>query len=304
MRIASYRRVLALTVLTTACGEDKDPLDTAGNSGASMSGGPTNPSGAATSEGDGTTGDMTGGTTGDDPTGGSADNPKLMCELYIECIANTTPNELPEAQAGFGEGSTCWSGTPADAELCGTACATGLEQYHEMFPDEPTCDPCQITECAAVEGTYLLAISTPLDRDLPFQFLVDGTVPLQSGTLELTARPLRLDMGSVSTPRQPVGETFMWNNIEVVGGQFELATGEINLPGEANPIFGVPVVVDVVLSGTIMGEGLFCGTASGSVVLPVEQSLDGSTFAAVKVAGLDQLPLNVTVDCQGKKVSD
>jgi hypothetical protein len=295
-------------LLASACGEDKDPLATVGGSGVSAtSGGPSGgPSGDPSGPGTGSAGESTGEpTTGDPTTGGAAGDPYKTCQDYISCIAVTTPNGLPDAQAGFGEGSMCWSGTPADAELCGKACATGLDQYHGMFPAEPACDPCKLgADCTDTMGTFLLAIATPLGEE-PFQFIVEGTLPVQdSGALSLTVRPLSLDMNAVTYPRQPVGQEYVWNDVPVAGGQFTIETGILTIPAEANPLFGVMVGVDVRLTGTIMSEDLFCGVVDGDVVVPVQQSLDGSTFAAVRVPSVSQLPTSVTIDCDGTTVTD
>jgi hypothetical protein len=217
----------------------------------------------------------------------------------------TTPNALPDAQAGFGAGSMCWSGSPADAELCGKACTTGLSQYHEMFPDEPACDPCALGgECPSGEGKFLLAISTSLDPALPFQFIVDASLPdTDDGPLSLAVQPLSLDMGRVTVPRLPVGQGYEFAS-EVVDGDFAIATHEITIPAEANPLFGVEVVVEVLMHGEIVGPDLFCGVAEGIVVKPVEQMLGSSTFAAVRVASASELPLDVRIDCDGQTVTD
>ncbi|MDC0716174.1 hypothetical protein [Nannocystis bainbridge] len=303
-----------LALLITACGEDKDPLATVGGSGASASGaGPSSDGSGASnsnsagsdSDGSGSAGGSTGDdpTSGGDPTGGAMGDPYETCQDYIACIAVTTPNALPDAQSGFGEGAMCWSGSPVDAELCGKACATGLSQYHEMFPDEPACDPCALGgECQSGAGTFLLAISTPLGRELPFQFIVEGAVS-GDGPLALSVQSLSLDMSRVTAPRLPVGEVHMLNS-DASDGNFVLATGAIMIPGEANPLFGVPVVVDAILSGKLVGTDKFCGEVTGAVVEPVSQPLDGSTFAAVRVPSASELPLDVEIDCPGQKVTD
>ncbi|WAS91522.1 hypothetical protein [Nannocystis punicea] len=302
-------------LLASACGEDKDPLMTVGGSGMSgpsggpsgdPSGGPSGDPSGPSSAGESTAGESTGAaTTGEPTTGGDGADPFKTCQDYVNCIAVTTPNGLPDAQAGFGEGSACWSGTPADAELCGKACMTGLEQAHDMFPDEPACDPCNLgAVCTDTMGTFLLAIATPLGEE-PFQFIVEGTLPVQDdGALSLTVRPLSLDMNAVTYPRQPVGQEYMWNDVPVAGGGFTIATGILTIPAEANPLFGVMVGVDAVMTGTVVSEDLFCGTVSGDVVLPVQQSIAGSTFAAVRVPSVGQLPTSVTIDCDGTTVSE
>ena len=322
LRSSQLFTVFALAALPFACGEDKDPLATAGtqgvlfgsDEGGGAAGGETNgdetnggeTNGGEPSSGEPTSGEPTGGDSGGvDPTGAVPGVPSEVCQDYIKCIAVTTPGELPDTQAGFGEGSICWSGTPADAELCGTACATGIEQQHEVFPDEPACDPCALGgECPTGDGVFLLAISTPIDPGLPFQFLVEATVPVTpDGTLELkSVQALSLTQGSVTQPREPVGETFFWGNIQVANNFFNFGILDVTIPIEANPIFGVEVVVEGWLEGVIMSPDMFCGTMTGEVVAPLMQSIEGSTYAAVRVDPA-KLPADVTIDCDGQTVS-
>lgn len=166
---------LAILPFGVACSNDSDPLMSVGMTGAS-----TNPSSATTvppatsgldetdssagGEGDSTTGDSTTGnpTAGVPTTGGDTDGPSEapyeVCQGYIACIAVTTPNGLPDAQEGFGENSPCWAGSPMEAEVCGQACATGLEQYHEMFPEEMACYVCiDNADCDAGRGEECLS---------------------------------------------------------------------------------------------------------------------------------------------------
>lgn len=135
--------LFATTTLALACKDDSDPLATAGPSAPSSdpSAG-SNPSGPdPTSEdssgGESTDGEPTGGGTGE-----MSGTPYEWCQRYIACLAVTEPNALPEAQAGFGEDSDCWTGTASDAELCQTACLTGIEQHQPLAPEEPACFRC------------------------------------------------------------------------------------------------------------------------------------------------------------------
>lgn len=132
-----------------ACGDDGGASTTSGSESADS--GPTGD--GATGDGatgDGSTGD---GSTGEPTTGGEVAG-KDVCERYIQCIAATTPNGLPDAQAGFGDDSACWT-DPEDAALCVTACQTGLEQLHEAFPDEAACPAC-VSDEACPEGERCL----------------------------------------------------------------------------------------------------------------------------------------------------
>lgn len=250
--------------------------------------------------------------TGGEPTGDvTTGEPPLEvspeCQQYLSCVAMTTPDESPGAQEEFGEGSGCWSGTPADAEACEAACVAGLEQYHDMYFTEPTCDSCDLVECSPTKGAFLLAISTPLAPDLPLQFIVYVTMPTDHiGTLEVSGvRSLSLEIGSVTAPREPIGLNHTWDDAKVYHYYFDdLSTGLLPIPGDANPITGEAVELDATLTGTVKSRNLLCGVVFGEILKPSQQSLVGSTFAARRVAADDLLPGEVVVDCDGRTVSD
>ena len=94
----------------------------------------------------------TGPTTGADSETGTSTTHEL-CEQYLGCIAVASPETLPTAQMGFGEGGTCWQGSADAAQQCIEACQAGLEQYNEAYPKEPKCALCQgHDECDAAAG--------------------------------------------------------------------------------------------------------------------------------------------------------
>ncbi|MFZ6180091.1 hypothetical protein [Nannocystis pusilla] len=155
--------------LVIGCGNDSDPLDTLttnptasapmSGSGPNPSGNPDNTTSTTSDDSDGpvtegppTTGPTSTTSTTGDPTGGPALG-RDLCNRYIECVAVTNPGGLLDAQEDFGEASSCWTGTPADAELCLTACKAGLAQGHELAPDEPACFECASDdECDVGKG--------------------------------------------------------------------------------------------------------------------------------------------------------
>lgn len=94
--------------------------------------------------------------TGVSATGGEPSHE--ICNRYLECIAATMPDALPPAQAGFGEDGTCWAGGTEAAQLCLDGCRTGLQQYHDAFPDEPKCFAClSKAECDEDAGEWCFA---------------------------------------------------------------------------------------------------------------------------------------------------
>lgn len=169
VRMKTSPSALALCLIAFACGTDTDPLSSAsaGNSASATSGETTGASATAgTTTGvsgasDSTSGDsMTGmPTTGASVTtavttagSGGAEGGKEVCDRYIQCVAVTDPTGLPDAQAGFGDQSSCWTGSQSDADLCVTACKAALKQAHEAFPNEDKCDAClSDADCAGGE---------------------------------------------------------------------------------------------------------------------------------------------------------
>ena len=61
--------------------------------------------------------------------------------------------------------------------------------------------------------------------------------------------------------------------------------GTINgiLPGEANPVSGSELTVEIEMAGILRSIGFFCGTVEGSVVAPFSLALNGSTFGSVRI---------------------
>jgi len=153
----------------------------------------------------------------------------------------------------------------------------------------------------SASGDYLLAVSTIISPDLPFQYLttVDASDP---ALWTFVVQPLSLEIGQTGSPRLPSGEPFVFTDVPVVDGQFTLDFGEILLAGETNPITGSDISASIVLAGQVQDADSFCGDATGMVTAPLRTSIDGSTFAAVRVAGLDDLPDAITINCAGDTV--
>jgi hypothetical protein len=163
---------------------------------------------------------------------------------------------------------------------------------------------------ADINGTFLFALASFLAPEAPLQFYTtvmftdngDGT-----GMASLSMQPLSLDIGSAIGPREFVGDPLEIPEVAIdANGAFVIDIMEmVMLPGEANPITGSPIVTTrLTLSGNIQDTDLFCGVATGMVIMPLETSLDGSTFAAERVdapdpAGLPMPPLGKCPDGGG-----
>jgi hypothetical protein len=159
-------------------------------------------------------------------------------------------------------------------------------------PDLPT---------GSSSGVYLLAVSTIVSPDLPFQFLttVDASDP---SLWTFVFQPLSLDGGQTDSPRLPVGDPFVFTDVPVMNGQFTLDFGELLLAGATNPITSSDITATILLAGQVQDADAFCGDVSGMVTAPLMTTIDGSSFAAVRVAGLDDLPDAITIDCDGATV--
>lgn len=74
--------------------------------------------------------------TGDDDT--FTGEQSEICELYLTCAADVTPNELDDLMEAYGPDGTCWH-DPFSTETCDEECAVGLEVLHGMFPGSAAC---------------------------------------------------------------------------------------------------------------------------------------------------------------------
>jgi hypothetical protein len=142
--------------------------------------------------------------------------------------------------------------------------------------------------------TYLLALSTPLDPQLPFQFL--GEIVVDDATLTIRLRPLALEIGSTTAPRQPVGDDLV-ADVMFVTPAFSATFDAITIPGAANPVNSADVTGSFDLVGMLAGAGAPCGTADGMIDAPNATDIGASTWAAVPVDGPEDLPTDFPAAC-------
>ncbi|MEZ4453384.1 MAG: hypothetical protein R3B09_28225 [Nannocystaceae bacterium] len=134
---AAFVSTLALALgLVVGCGGAESDSDADSATSNITTSPQTNPGSAGSTSG----GSMSGGSTAS--TGGTGEDGEETCQRYIECVAVTSPADLPQIQEGFGAGGPCWTQGPQEAENCAQACRVGLQQAHEDYPDEPKCDEC------------------------------------------------------------------------------------------------------------------------------------------------------------------
>ena len=102
------------------------------------------------------------GTSGDASTTEAAagpSTPKESCAAYIQCISEFVPSAAGPLVTLYGEASSCWKGSDADALACGRACSND-ESY-------PGCTD------MAISGEYALACAPRSSSGL---FFADATV--------------------------------------------------------------------------------------------------------------------------------
>jgi len=143
---------------------------------------------------------------------------------------------------------------------------------------------------ADISGTFILALDPSILPGLPLQFFVTSTfTPTPSGgSLNLDFQPLSLEPMSTTEPRLFVGDVISFTDIEVKDdGSFFIDFGNTTLVGEANPITGTEIVATLTMNGFIQSEDFICGLVNGMLLAPVENTLDGSTFGAVRMESAD-----------------
>lgn len=168
-----------------------------------------------------------------------------------------------------------------------------------MVPDMPP-PPDLGAMLPDISGSFLLAVSTSISPELPMQFLLTTMMHVDmtgNATLDVSMQPLALTQGHVTTPRTPVGEQTDFTDAVISEGRFEVDAGTVTVPGEANPVTGSDIVVDLLLKATIISGDFFCGDLEGELIEPLNAPLMGSRFAAVRLADPDMLPSEVTINC-------
>lgn len=137
-----------------------------------------------------------------------------------------------------------------------------------------------------IDGEFLLSIAVGFTPDTPLRFVATSDIVIagEQGTLSLSIQPVAAESCDSGNGGNEVGDPLVANDLPVdVAGSFEIDQQGATVAGEANPISCSPIVADLVLSGTIQNEDLFCGDVSGQAHQPLEVSLDGSTFGAVRI---------------------
>ena len=149
-----------------------------------------------------------------------------------------------------------------------------------------------LNEIPDISGNNLLAIKIVFVGSGPLQALVNVTMTKTGATAKANFHISWLDKESL----QVTGTPFDVNDIQISSaGEFDVNIATLMIPAAANPLGIDAVAKDTVLHGLIKSADFFCGTVNGMVTSPTMQSLQGSTFGAVRVTNLSQLPTPVTL---------
>lgn len=229
----------------------------------------------------------------------------LVLSALVACTV--TKSDTGDGDTTFGDeapftSTVGMSSAPSGGDTPGTTTDPSMPTLPPTSEPDPVTSSTTTSPPGDSSGDYLLAVSTVVSRDLPLQFYT--TVEASDPALwTVILQPLSLDIGQTGGPQVPFGDPFVFTDVPVVDGAFTLDFGEILLAGATNPITGSDITASIVLTGHVQDADSFCGDASGTVTAPLMTTIDGSTFAAVRVSGLDALPDAITINCAGDTVT-
>ena len=145
-----------------------------------------------------------------------------------------------------------------------------------VFAEEPG-------ELVDATGSYVLAINTAVAPGTPLLFKSDVIVDLEANTIRMMIYPINTEREVLPEAIDP--ETVTLSN----DGTFTLPLGEVDIPGEANPVSGSDIKANLTLVGRLRSDEFFCGELVGELIFPSEFPLAGSTFGSVKLADAKKL---------------
>jgi len=143
-----------------------------------------------------------------------------------------------------------------------------------------------------LSGTHLVAIDTVVLPGTPLQFIADFDVDLDAMVMDATFTPLSLELASTTVPREELpANPIIVNGIPInEDGSVEIDFGEVMVEGDANPITGSDIVTTVVINVGALDDDTFCGSADGMVTSPIQQGLEGSTVAGIRLTDRGDRP--------------
>ncbi|MBX7080098.1 MAG: hypothetical protein K1X88_12960 [Nannocystaceae bacterium] len=253
------RRWLLAVALAGACGGDDAGMVSSG------------------SEGTGSTG--TTGTSETDSTSGPGSSSSSSSST------STSESSTVADSSSSSEGTGATSSTDGSGSSSGGSSSGGSTSGGGMLAD--------------ISGDHLLAVAAQIDPNHPLQYLatVVQTPDGDGALLDLSLQQLTLDVGSTTSPREPIGAPIVIDDVPVAAdGSFSFAIAGLDIPGEANPITGSDLTLsNLEFDGQIVDADNWCGDLTGMVIAPLMLDLSGSTFAGSRVDG--DLPLAFPSSC-------
>lgn len=272
------------TTMVTSADTTAGPMTSGMTTGSSSSGDPdgttTTPGSTGTTMG-ASSGDSNGSSGSSDSSGSSGGTTTMDTDGASSGSSGTTDGTTDVTTSGTTDATTGGTTDATTGSTTDFATDTGLEVDVPDF-----------------SGDFLLAVATPLDPTLPLQYIAtfDYTPSgVGGGTVDVELQPLALDTGSTTTPRTFFGPPLAYPGVPVTSdGTFAIPVGVLNVAAETNPLFFIDAqAIMVVFNSQVVDADNVCGTLTGQLVFPVASPLDGTTFAAVRVA--DVLPASLPV---------
>ncbi len=194
------------------------------------------------------------------------------CNMGLSCVAETCAEVIGD------EGNPCFGNDTCNGELVCLAdvCVSDVD----AGANQSSCGG----DVPAIDGEYLLALSTPLARDALLLFAATTTIdPAASpATISMSLQPI------CSQEAQCTVGNYVGSPTIVAAMDLDASCGftanitDGNIPGGANAISGSDMIANLELLVTIRRAEFYCGTAGGTLtvggaVIPVDESTFGAT---------------------------
>ncbi len=194
------------------------------------------------------------------------------CETNADCPLGQHCGDDNLCTLECREDADCPNGTCSSLGMC-----VGATVDAGAVVDAPPVD------AALLDAEFLLAVGVVVAPDPPMLFLATISPEYEHATgaqvVDMTLSPLhRFDRTPLPGADLPTGAVGIG-----ASGAFELMYLNVVVPGDANPITGSTLTLDMTLDGQFTSSDFYCGTVSGSIKEPTVLDLAGSTFAAVRV---------------------
>lgn len=138
---------------------------------------------------------------------------------------------------------------------------------------------------AEIDGEFLLTIQPSFDANHFLKFVVTSEITIDgdTGSLDLSVQPLAAERCDEGNGGNEVGDAIEANGLAVdANGSFVLEQDGLMVTMLANDVTCTDIVANLVLTGFIKSEDLYCGDVSGRVTT-TGSNLEGSTFGAIRI---------------------